>query len=146
MSSTRSASKGWNVSLWIAQVLLTCLFGMAGFMKATQPYDALNKAMPWTIATGEPLVRFIGTAELAGAVGLLLPALTRVLPFLTPLAGAGLTTIMILASAFHASRGELGVIPLNAVLGSLALFVAWGRFRKVPIQPRSAATRTAAAA
>ena len=77
-----------------------------------------------------------GTAELAGALGLLLPALTRIKPSLTPLAAAGLVTIMALASVFHATRGESGGIVVNLVLGSVAAFIAWGRYKKAPIAAR----------
>ena len=144
--STRNSGKGLHFTLWFVQVLLFVAFAMAGFMKTTQPFDALNKAMPWTLAVPQPIVRFIGASELAGAIGLLLPAATRVLPFLTPLAGAGLAVVMALASAFHASRGEYGVLPVNFLLGGLAAFVAWGRFRKAPIVPRGAAEERTPAA
>jgi hypothetical protein len=137
MTAAKGTSKGLHIGLWFVQILLAVAFGMAGFMKTTMPFDALNKAMPWTLVVGEPGVRFIGASELAGALGLLLPSITRILPILTPLAGVGLTTVMVLASAFHASRGELGVLPINFVLGSLAAFVAWGRFRRAPIAARA---------
>jgi uncharacterized membrane protein YphA (DoxX/SURF4 family) len=138
MSATKTPSKGLNISLWVVQVLLAFAFGMAGFMKSTQPFEALNKAMPWTLSVGETTTRFIGLSELLGAVGLLLPAITRILPFLTSLAGLGLVTVMVLASGFHVTRGEYGMLPVNAVLASLALFVAWGRYRAAPIAPRNA--------
>jgi hypothetical protein len=67
---------------------------------------------------------------------LLLPALTRIKPSLTALAGAGLATIMLLASLFHISRGEPQVLPVNLVFGGLAAFVAWGRWKKAPIAAR----------
>jgi putative oxidoreductase len=73
------------------------------------------------------LLRFIGVAELAGGLGLILPAATRIRPMLTPLAALGLATIMTLAFVFHIQRGEWDALPVNAVLGALAAFVAWGR-------------------
>jgi hypothetical protein len=82
-------------------------------------------------------VRFIGVAELAGALGLILPAATRIQPRLTALAAVGLATMMALAIPFHLMRGETGAIVFNLVLGSLAAFVAWGRERRAPIEPRS---------
>lgn len=82
-------------------------------------------------------MRFIGIAELAAAVGLILPALTRILPKLTPLAGLGLAVIMVLAAGFLVQRGEMSALPINFLLGALAAFVAWGRWRKVPIAPRT---------
>ena len=125
-----------DAALWIAQVLLALGFGMAGFMKLTQPIASLSAQMPWTTSVPAALVRFIGVSELAGALGLILPAVTRIRPALTPMAAAGLVLIMGMAAAFHLSRGELTALPINAILGGLALFVAWGRFVKRPIAPR----------
>ncbi len=125
-----------NISLWTLQVLLGAMFGMAGLGKATRPIAELAPQLPWAADIPEGLVRFIGVSELAGAVGLLLPALTRISPSLTPLAAAGLTTIMAFAAVFHATRGEVAGIVVNVVLGGIAAFIAWGRYKKVPIAPR----------
>lgn len=129
--------RGLRVALWTAQGLLAVLFGMAGFMKATAPLAVLAAKMPWTTAAPAALVRFIGTAEILGALGLLLPSLTRIRPALTPVAAAGLATIMTLAIAFHLTRGETGVIGFNLALGALAVFVAWGRSRRARIAARA---------
>jgi putative oxidoreductase len=133
---TPSGSTAVHVGLWIVQLLLAMVFGMAGIMKSTQPLADLAVAMAWTADVPAGLVRFIGASELAGAVGLVLPAATRIRPLLTPLAAIGLALVMALASLFHISRDEWFALPLNLVLGSLAAFVAWGRLRKVPILPR----------
>lgn len=134
----RSApSKILNIALWAAQLLLAIAFGMAGFLKSTQPIDALAPQMEWVAAVPVWLVRLIGVSELAGAAGLVLPALTRIKPALTPLAAAGLVAVMVLASLFHVTRGELGALPVNAVLGGIAAFIAWGRHSKIPIRSRS---------
>lgn len=130
-------TKGWSIAFWTVQVLLAFLFGMAGFMKTTLPYVKLAKQVPWSAVVGETLTRFIGICELAGSVGLILPALTRIRPILTAAVGAGLALIMLLASGYHIIHGEFQVVPLNFVLGGLAAFVAWGRFRKAPISPRN---------
>jgi putative oxidoreductase len=126
-----------HVSLWGAQVLLAAMFGFAGFTKLTGPMSELATMMPWTAAVGEPLTRFIGTSELLGAIGLLVPSLFRIQPKLSALAAAGLTTVMVLASLFHLSRGEYAVIPVNVVLGSIAAFIAWGRTYGRPIPARA---------
>jgi putative oxidoreductase len=124
-----------NILLWLVQILLACAFGMAGVMKSTQPVDVLAaNGIAWAPQLPLVLVRFIGISEFLGAVGLILPALTKVKPFLTPLAALGLLTIMILAMGFHVSRGEAGALPANIVLGGLAAFVAWGRTSKAPIR------------
>jgi uncharacterized membrane protein YphA (DoxX/SURF4 family) len=135
--STPTSGKGLHYGLWVAQVLLAAAFFMAGSGKATQPIAALAPNMAWVTAIPESMVRFIGVAEMLGAVGLLLPALSRIKPGLTPLAAAGLTTIMALAIPFHLFRGEFGGMVVNAVLGGIAAFIAWGRFKKAPIAPRS---------
>ena len=125
-----------TVTLALAQILLALSFGVAGAMKLTLPMDALAAQMTWVPAVPAPLVRFIGAAELAGALGLLLPWLTRIQPRLITAAAIGLVLVMMLASAFHLSRGEASLVPVNLVLAALAAFVAWGRGTAVPIRPR----------
>jgi putative oxidoreductase len=128
---------GLHVALWGGQVLLAALFGGAGFAKLTTPIAELPAMIPWTGDVPEALVRFIGTSELLAAIGLLLPSVFRMQPKLSALAAAGLTTVMVLASLFHLSRGEYGVIPMTAVLGMVAAFVAWGRAYGRPIPARA---------
>ncbi len=127
-----------HIALWVAQVLLAGMFLMTGFMKLTQPVDALAGQMPWVTAVPVALVRFIGAAELAGAVGLLLPSLTRIQPRLTALAALGLLVVMALANALHISRGEGATVPMNFVLAAIAALIAWGRGKRAPIAPRNA--------
>ena len=132
----QSAPKVWNISLWVVQIILAISFGMAGFMKSTQPIAELAEKMVWPGAVPPALVHFIGLSELAAGIGLILPAATRIKPVLTPLAAVGLVVIMVFAAIFHVTRGEFGSLPVNFVYGALAAFVAWGRFRKAPIPPR----------
>jgi hypothetical protein len=131
-----SVGRGWTISLWVAQLLLAALFGFVGVMKLTAPIADLAKQMVWPGDVSPALVRFIGACELAAALGLTVPAATRIRPLLTPLAGGGLVMLMVLAMAFHLARGEMQMLPGNLVLGALAGFVAWGRLRKVPIGVR----------
>jgi putative oxidoreductase len=132
----RQPSKLLNGALWLVQVLLAAAYGMAGVMKSTMPIAALAPNLPWTADVPAALVRFIGVSELAAAAGLVLPALTRIRPALTPLAGAGLVVVMVLASIFHVMRGEFTALPITITLGGLAAFVAWGRTARAPIVPR----------
>ncbi|MDB4893468.1 MAG: putative integral rane protein [Gemmatimonadetes bacterium] len=120
--------------LWIAQVVLALVFVVTGVLKLTiSPADLARSSAGLSLG----LIRFIGIAELAGALGLILPAATRILPALTPVAAAALALVMVLAAFFHVSRGEfLSVIPVLA-LGALALFVVWGRTVRVPISART---------
>jgi uncharacterized membrane protein YphA (DoxX/SURF4 family) len=114
------------------QVLLAGMFVLAGVMKAFQ-YERAKASLPWVKDVPRGLVTFIGISELLGGLGLLLPVLTGILPWLTPLAGAGLALIMILAIGFHASRREGPAIGFNSVLLALAAFVAYGRLLIVPL-------------
>lgn len=84
--------------------------------------------LPWVKDVPRGLTTFIGISELLGGLGLLLPALSGILPWLTPLAAAALALVMILAAIFHVQRKEWPAIGFNAVLMLLALFVAYGRF------------------
>lgn len=130
--------RGWNIGLWIAQIALAMFFGMTGYSKSfLPPADLVNMGVAWASQAPLWLIRFIGVAELAGAVGLILPALTRVQPKWTTYAAVGLAMIQALALCFHIASGEFAVTPFNAVLLSLALFIMWGRFGKAPIAPRS---------
>lgn len=129
--------KNWNMGLWVAQAVLAAVYAMAGFMKISQPIDALvASGMGYAGDYPEILTRFIGSAELLGAFGIILPALLRIMPVLTPLAALGFSIIQVLAFALHFSRGEFGILPVNLVLLALSLFVLWGRSRKAPIAPR----------
>jgi uncharacterized membrane protein YphA (DoxX/SURF4 family) len=129
LSRTNPPGRALHVSLWILQIVLAIAFGIAGLMKLTRPLAALTEPMEWVTAVPPLMVRFIGLSELAGALGLVLPAATGVKPGLTPLAALGLAVVMALALAFHVSRGEYSALPINLALGGLAAFIAWGRWR-----------------
>ncbi len=128
-----AAPPALRVSLWMAQVVLFLVFGVVGFMKISQPIRVLSRTMAWVADAPVGMVRFTGVSELAGALGVLLPALTGIAPWLTPLAAAGLVTVMFLAVLVHLARGELSGVALPMVLGVLSAFVTWGRFYAVPI-------------
>ncbi len=132
-----TAGKGLRVGLWVVQGLLAATFLAAGLMKISAPVEQLQASMPWVSGAMGPAVRFIGAAEVLGALGVILPAATRIKPSLTPLAALGLAAVMVLASLTHLVRGELPMVPVTAVLGGLAAFVAWGRARRAPIAPRA---------
>ena len=136
MSSTNRPSKALHIALWVAQVLLALAFLSAGVMKLFTPIDELVQKMPWAADMPVALVRFIGASELAGGLGMILPAATRIRPVLTPIAAIGLITVMVLAMGFHLTRAEPQALPVNLALGGLAAFVAWGRLKKAPIAPR----------
>jgi len=123
------SSRVLSVGLWLAQILLAAAFLLVGYTHALSPVAVAVARAPWAASLPVPLLRFIGVVELAGALGVVLPAATRIQPRLTPLAAAGLATIMVLAIPFHLVRGEMKEIVINLVLGALAAFVVWGRMR-----------------
>jgi hypothetical protein len=115
-----------NFWLWVTAGLLAALYLMVGVMKATQPIDRLAGQMKWP-ADYPGLTRFVGWSEVLGAIGLILPLLTGILAWLTPLAALCLVAVQILAIGFHLMRRESQTLPVNLVLLLLAAFVAWGR-------------------
>ena len=118
-----------NIALWIVQGLLAAVFLMAGIMKTTQPKAALaEKGMLFVEEVSPTTVRLIGGLEILGALGVVLPVLTGILPWLTPVAAVGLVLTMIGAILTHARRGEIPAIAINIVLLALAAFVVYGRF------------------
>jgi uncharacterized membrane protein YphA (DoxX/SURF4 family) len=117
-----------NVAIWVLQILLALAFLAAGITKITQPRQKLATNMGWVEDFSDPAVRSIGTLEILGALGLLVPALTGVATVLVPIAAVGLALLMIGAAATHRRRGELPMIGINTVLLVLAVVVAWARF------------------
>jgi len=116
-----------NTTLWIVQSLLALAFIAAGTMKlfAYEKYKTMSeKKGPTGLTRG--LITFIGIAELAGGLGVVLPAATNIAPWLSPWAAVGIATIMLLAIGFHARRRESMVAP--AIFFLLAAFVVFGRF------------------
>jgi uncharacterized membrane protein YphA (DoxX/SURF4 family) len=122
--------------LWILQVLLAAAFLAHGLMLLFPPasiVDQMNAALPrW-------FQLFIGIAELMAAVGLTLPGMTRIQPWLVPCAAAGLMIVMVSATVFHVARGEVSSAVTTAVLLVLVTFVAYMRWRVMPIRPRTMA-------
>ena len=132
-----------KITLWIAQIVLAGMFFMSGLMKLTTPAAELAAQMAWVADVPSWMPGVAGFFEVLAAFGLILPAATRILPSLTPLAASGLVVIMASASALHASRGEWEMVAVNTVLGLFAAFVAWGRARKVRVEPREFGATTA---
>jgi len=117
-------------ALWIVQGLLALLFLWAGGMKLVLPLDKLTGPMP--VPLPGLFLRFIGVAEVLGAIGLILPGLLRIRPGLTPLAAAGLVIIMIGATVLTLASGDIAMALLPLVVGLLSALVAYGRWRLAP--------------
>lgn len=118
---------------WIIQIILALLFVMAGILKMTQPIEKLKQRMTYVESLSPASTRVIGALELAGGLGLILPMLTNILPWLTPLAALGLVLTMIGAALLHVVRKEYALIGLNVVLLGLAAFVLYARFDLLPL-------------
>jgi len=129
-SVPKSAGSKLNVLLWIIQALLALLFLFAGIVKLVIPIAAMAKQ------TGLPggFLRFIAVCETLGALGLLLPGITRIKTSLTPLAASGLVIIMIGATWVSVAKVSIpsGLFPL--AVGVLAAFVAYGRTKLAPLR------------
>jgi uncharacterized membrane protein YphA (DoxX/SURF4 family) len=125
-----------NLILWILQVLLALAFAAHGWLMLFPPAEiaeVMNASIPrW-------LSLFIGVAEVAAAVGLTLPGLVRILPSLVYWAAAGLMIVMVLATILHAVRAEYGSAVTTALLLVMLSFVAYMRWRVMPILPRTVA-------
>lgn len=128
-AAERPRGKGLHYTLWTLQVLLALLFLFAGVMKFVIPIAEITKKMPlpgW-------FLHFIGVAEVLGGFGLILPGLLRIKPGLTPLAAAGLVIIMIGATVVTLQTvGGAGVLT-PVVVGLVAAFIAYGRWRLAPL-------------
>jgi len=123
--------------LWTVQGLLALVFLFAGGMKLVLPIEELTREMElpgW-------FLRFIGVCEVAGALGLILPGLTRIRPGLTPLAAAGLVIIMVGATATTLAIGDGAGALVPFVVGLLAASVAYGRSRLAPHPQRRSVQR-----
>jgi putative oxidoreductase len=123
-----------NIALWIAQGLLAAMYLMVGSMKVFQPVKVReNPRMIWAHGQADQYIRFVGTVEVLGALGLILPLVTGILPWLTVLAAIGLTLIQLLdIFREHLPKREYDVIPLNIVLLALSIFVVVGRWPLLP--------------
>ena len=124
--------------LWTLQILLGLLFLFAGGSKLIMPIEQMHELARQSGQTPLPgfLLRFIGVAELLGGLGLILPGLLRIKPFLTTLAAAGLVIIMIGATVITLSSGHVGPALFPLIVCLLLAFIAYGRWRVAPIPER----------
>ena len=122
-----------NILLWVLQVLLALAFFAHGLLFLFPPaaiVDQMNASLPrW-------FQLFLGVAEILAAVGLTLPGVSRIQPWLVPSAAAGIMIVMISATAYHLMRGEMSSALITLLLLAMATFVAYQRWRIAPIQPR----------
>jgi uncharacterized membrane protein len=113
-----------DIAYWILAALLAAFYLYAGGKKLVQSRERLQPMMGWVDRVPMPLVRTIGVLEVLGAVGLVLPRLTGVAPWLSVAAAVGLALIQVGGIAVHLSRGEARLIGLNIALLVAAVAVA----------------------
>lgn len=117
-----------EIGLWIAQFSLLGIYGAYGVYKTFFTSTAKQK-MPWAKERPESFIRFVGVAELLGGIGVVLPMLTGILPWLTLLSAFGLTLIQIFAILTeHLPKKEYKILPLNLYFLAISLFVFFGRW------------------
>src|ERR1700756_4387590 len=122
-----------NLALWIVAIVLATGFAASGLVKLLVPKEKrVNFGQGWAQDFSATSIRLIGVAEVLGATGLILPAVTHIAPILVPLAAIGLVLVMVGAAVVHARRKETMNIAVNVVLLALAVFVAWGRLGPYP--------------
>lgn len=130
-----------NIVLWIVQVLLAAAFFAHGWLFLSPPPDVaelMNAALPrW-------FQLFLGVAEILAAIGLILPGLTRVMPWLVVWAAGGIVIVMVSATIYHVVRDEMSSAATTLLLLVLAAFLACMRHRVLPITPRRGASGTPA--
>jgi len=117
---------------WALQIFLGIYFLATGIIHLVVP-EGLPDLMSWMYDLSTPVHWIAGLAEIAGGLGLVLPAATRIAPRLTPLAATGLALLMLSAAVWHATRGELRSIVGNVVVAALLVLVAYVRTRVHPI-------------
>ena len=122
-----------NLAVWIAQILLALVFAGSGISKLVQPYEKLAAQMGYVNDFTPGVMRAIGTLEVLGAIGVVLPTWTGILPWLTPAAAFGLAVNMGGAMATHLRRKEYPMLVMNLVLLTLAAFVVYGRLVAAPL-------------
>ena len=122
-----------NIALWVVQVLLAVAFFAHGWLFLSPPAaiaEQMNASLPrW-------FQLFLGVAEVLAAVGLTLPGVTRIEPWLVSPAAAGVMFVMVCATVFHLTRGEVSSAATTIVLLAMATFVAYMRWRVAPIRSR----------
>lgn len=126
---TPPAANQNRAALWVVQAVLFATFVGAGVWKLATPIPALAAKIPWAGQVSPAFLYTTAIVDLAGGAGVLLPSLTRVAPWLTPLAALGCVALQLCAIVFHVARGEAANTPFNFLLVALAAFVVWGRRR-----------------
>ena len=130
--------KKMNITLWILQGFLAVLFLVFGYMRVIKSKDELKEMggekMQWVDDLSDSNLKLIGILEVLAAIGLILPQLTGILPWLVPLAAFGLVLTMIGAVMLHQRRGDGPTAIVQVIiLLMMAAFTTYGRFDLIPV-------------
>ncbi|MEV4713970.1 DoxX family protein [Micromonospora sp. NPDC049374] len=119
-----------NLALWIAAGLLAAVALAGGISKTFVPKEKLaaHSGGEWTGHASVVFVKTLGVLELLAAVGLILPAVLDIAPFMVPVTAVCWILLMVGAMITHARFGQPKLVMLNLVYLLLAAFIAWGRF------------------
>lgn len=112
------------IALWIAAALLTLSNLGAGVFKLVTPREKLLTMQPWTNDFSANQIRLIGVAEVLGGLGVTLPLVTGILPWVASVAAFAIALLQVGATVTHIRRNEL-FVP-NLVIIAIALFVGIG--------------------
>jgi len=122
-----------NILLWVVQAILGLLYVAGGYYKAFQFEELASQfsAIPrggW---------RALGVLEMLGAALLIVPAVTKWTPVLTPIAAAVLaleTLALCGVYARYSSKLTAGnPLVWSVVMALLVAFVAYGRYALEPL-------------
>ena len=117
-----------NNILWIGQCLLALIFLYSGICKSVySEKELVARGQTGIENLPQLLIRFIGLAEIAGALGIILPWLLNTVSILSPIASFCFAAIMVAAGVIHYKRHEFRNVLINIIIFTIAVFVALGR-------------------
>jgi putative oxidoreductase len=127
--------RGHNLLLWILQIVFGLFFLYTGVVHFTLP-EGLPDQISWMYDLSDPVHYVAGTAEILGGLGLILPGLTRVAPWVIPWAALGMVVVMVGGSIWHIGRDEFQNVATNVATALVMVYIAYGRWKLAPIRPR----------
>lgn len=121
-----------NIALWIVAGVFAVAYVAGGLVKLTWSHERYAARLHWPEDFRPGAVKFMGTVEILGGLGLVLPALFGILPWLVPVAASGMALYMAGAVTERIRRSEYRDLIGDLFFLAAMLFVAWGRFAVEP--------------
>ena len=121
-----------NLVLWVAQVVLALLSVSGGAFQIFK-FDELKEGVAAMRELPQGLWAFFGAFGILAGVCLVVPAVTKVMPVLTPIAAAGMAVHSVVLTALYLYFGDRAPIGFTIAMTIMAVFVAYGRFVAEPI-------------